>query len=492
MQNDELDYLIDGLQSGNAVARKASGLGLVEAIATPRSRFLLRLSGGLPRLLAAMAVAETTSREEVVTRLCLATIAVTIIQDRANIEHVSPATVQGLLALASPLGDNETGGSSSSSNESSSNGAAAKSGGGGWRKKHALGGSKANALRSQVDDEGMVVREHLRRSARVAPYQAETVLPEELALLALQRALSGSKNGRSFQGANGQSQRQSLDLSSSAGLAVLVRIVTRSQHGWPLLHALELLEHASSQSVESQQLLSTGSLLASLVSLVNLEGALSSSSSPPWPCDVVGAALRVLINVTHHNPTAVGMALQQGIVPPLLASLRKHNIKLEEGAAEWLLEEEGETGEGGEDASGAHPSFDLSLLTMNALTNCVEISADARDLVASSIIEEEGGVGGGDGATIPFLATLVGRRAAAFKQELAKPLEGAASHVAEESEKEADEWPVEDLVVCGYASLLLGCLVRDRPDNYTTLQVTVATKREFRQKKTAFAYLRKL
>ena len=56
-QADELDYLLDGLLRGGA-GRRASALGLVDAVGTPRARFLLRLSGALPRLMDALQVAE--------------------------------------------------------------------------------------------------------------------------------------------------------------------------------------------------------------------------------------------------------------------------------------------------------------------------------------------------------------------------------------------------------------------------------------------------
>jgi hypothetical protein len=57
-QSDELEYLVDGLISGGAAARRASALRLVDACASTHARFLLRLSGCLPRLLSALAVAQ--------------------------------------------------------------------------------------------------------------------------------------------------------------------------------------------------------------------------------------------------------------------------------------------------------------------------------------------------------------------------------------------------------------------------------------------------
>jgi hypothetical protein len=298
----------------------------------------------------------------------------------------------------------------------------------------------------------------------VAPFEAEKVAPEELALLALQRAVAAPKSGGGFQGAHGQ-RRFSLDLGHPQSLATLVRVVTSGTTGsWPLVHALQLLEHASAQSPTAQRLVSTEPLVDALVALVATAGASSSSSSSSWrppPSELLGAALRVLVNVTHHNPPAVALGLRLGLLPPLLGCLRSHcdDHSGDADDADWLLEEEDGAAEGKE----ASPSFDLSLLAMNALTNCVEISADARALLTASTVS-------GDETALPFLASLVVRRAAAFREELAKPLEADAGAGAHPAEGEG-AWPVEDLVVCGYASLLLGCLLRDRPDNLAALQV---------------------
>jgi hypothetical protein len=56
-QSDELEYLLQGLNSGGAT-RRSSIVKLVEACGTPHSRFMLRLSGCLPKLLDAVEVAK--------------------------------------------------------------------------------------------------------------------------------------------------------------------------------------------------------------------------------------------------------------------------------------------------------------------------------------------------------------------------------------------------------------------------------------------------
>lgn len=55
-KNDDVDYLVDGLISTSS--RRLSSKRLVEVCASPHSRFMLRLSGGLTRLLEALSIAE--------------------------------------------------------------------------------------------------------------------------------------------------------------------------------------------------------------------------------------------------------------------------------------------------------------------------------------------------------------------------------------------------------------------------------------------------
>ncbi len=133
-KSDEFEYLVDGLISG-ASSRRVSVMRLVELCASPHSRFMLRLSGGLPRLLEALSVAEEVAVADEAVRLCLAVVAFTLLQDRANVEIAGGGALRGLIALVQPLAESRT------SDLPSASGAVAS---GGWRKRIALGG-KADA-----------------------------------------------------------------------------------------------------------------------------------------------------------------------------------------------------------------------------------------------------------------------------------------------------------------------------------------------------------
>ena len=672
-KSDELDYLIEGLSRAPAT-RRASVLRLVETCSTPRSRYILRLGGGLIRLLNALAIAEEVSNEDEVARLGLSALAFTLLQDRANIKHITTLAIQGLLALVAPLCDSGTKNMSSTSTDnqigaheggiiesSSSSSSSSSNSNSGGKRRHALGGKRkraaasgnavelaaakpapssseagdafvesemcvfawttsvdANATNNGLNDSSscLAIRKQLaiNGATQLLPYVSNSVTSAELALKTLQHIAaaesaavavtaesiggSGSGDGRRQGGRtygrggsqpsthlatldeeevegdpvlNGTDAAKSVSgggklntlagrLCSTHGIAMLGRVVVAEvarflrpcsnspatesavqNWRWSTLDALVLLEYVIAQSPSYQRSLSPvtgdgdesdhfgGAFVKALLDIINtsLHAAESghNGQSPSLPPPVarvpspstcpsteamLSAALRVLINLTHHNPPAVAAVVSgeglEGVLacfliaetdasspsassfsPTSPSSSMEAATHSGNGARNFdlLLEDEVSTCDFEGDQKvplQQSSSFDRMLLAMNVLTNCVEISTEARSQLSCLPVSDCRGNrssnekrpyrGGAKNTTcILHLVAFLNACCASFAAELAKDIVPMDDGIGESesclstgSGSEVD-WKIEDLVLAGYCSLLLGCLMRDHRAN---------------------------
>ena len=303
----------------------------------------------------------------------------------------------------------------------------------------------------------------------MVPYDALSISAPELALLTLHKASDCERRGP-------LGDDRCLFLRESGALAHLCSIITGRQNAsnWPFVQALQLLEHAASQNPEIQMALTPQdphnlgpSLIPSLLTTVASSVAPSPSMAQPPPAptgaavsrspgqtEVLGGALRVLINLTHHNPPAVALVVGHGLGAFLDVLVFHSNVSaceaVEKGGLDWLLEDE-------EAPSCDEADFDLILLALNALTNCVEISSDARTILSSMCVGSE--------SVCVYLTGLLNLHSASFADELSKDMSGEKGGDAEDG-----DWAVEGLVMCGYIALLSGCLLRGHPENRAAVE----------------------
>ncbi|TFJ84900.1 hypothetical protein NSK_003932 [Nannochloropsis salina CCMP1776] len=141
-------------------------------------------------------------------------------------------------------------------------------------------------------------------------------------------------------------------------------------------------------------------------------------------------------------------------------------------------------------AGPGNASFDVQLLTLTALTNCLEKDGEARRLVGrlrvkqggrcwqvvEGVVAEEGSMEGRE-KDVPLVGFLTqcllllvrpfaGQLAKALKPETTRREGGGEEEEGEEEEEEAfSNKQAEELVLAGYTALLLGCMMREDAPN---------------------------
>lgn len=224
-----------------------------------------------------------------------------------------------------------------------------------------------------------------------------------------ERALDGTR-GRPLDEAAWASVVPTLGVAATtlAARAINDARETRSS-GWALVHTLQVIEAVATVSPRLQhELAETPSLVARLTELASSlakgeAGGEGGSGERGGSCgtEMLGAVVRVLINFTHHYPPAVEALMTSGGLPAALALFvvneqrdRRRSshtgvgmvgasttgegggeamgtASLEPDGADWLLADGAPLAQ--EPEGGG--SFDLALLALNLLTNCIEVSA---------------------------------------------------------------------------------------------------------------------
>ncbi|RHY99740.1 hypothetical protein DYB35_011654, partial [Aphanomyces astaci] len=261
-----------------------------------------------------------------------------------------------------------------------------------------------------------------------------------------QYGISNSKSNNSTPGptpANAALLRsRKLLLRDRGGLDIVARVIETSfSAAVPhlpgasahLLHGLRLLEQASFLERGTQDHLVLHTNVVTV--LLRILSSLSSSESTVVPNELPLMALRVLINLTHKNDIAcTHVAAAHGT--RVLVAHFLHAASAISGEDAATLPDDIDVA-----TTSDKSTFDMCLLTLSALVNCVEHNDTNRDDVARY-----------DDSTLDKLTLYFVGRVASFEHILHHP----------DTESGAT-WNPEDVILSGSTAMLLGCVMRGRP-----------------------------
>ncbi|RLO11334.1 hypothetical protein DYB28_010167 [Aphanomyces astaci] len=261
-----------------------------------------------------------------------------------------------------------------------------------------------------------------------------------------QYGISNSKSNNSTPGptpANAALLRsRKLLLRDRGGLDIVARVIETSfSAAVPhlpgasahLLHGLRLLEQASFLERGTQDHLVLNTNVVTV--LLRILSSSSSSESTVVPNELPLMALRVLINLTHKNDIAcTHVAAAHGT--RVLVAHFLHAASAISGEDAATLPDDIDVA-----TTSDKSTFDMCLLTLSALVNCVEHNDTNRDDVARY-----------DDSTLDKLTLYFVGRVASFEHILHHP----------DTESGAT-WNPEDVILSGSTAMLLGCVMRGRP-----------------------------
>ncbi|TYZ62102.1 hypothetical protein PybrP1_000914 [[Pythium] brassicae (nom. inval.)] len=234
---------------------------------------------------------------------------------------------------------------------------------------------------------------------------------------------------------------------------------------WRLQAVLLVLDHASFLAAPAQQFLARKrALFVVLLECVEHMSALcwgerrselagaDHAACAHLLADVLLAAVRVLINLTHHNDEAA----QQ------IHNFHGTGVLFRAFCRLWGFIEVAV----GDDVGPVFEEkvlFDALLVTLSALTNCVEFSEENRRALSTVATPASVAVGlerfQRSGSSCELLAHFFLARVQSF----AHLLDTSESH------HRTQHWVPEDVVLGGCASLLLGCLMTNAPENASAI-----------------------
>lgn len=241
---------------------------------------------------------------------------------------------------------------------------------------------------------------------------------------------------------------------------------------WRLQVVLRVLDHASFLAKPAQQFLARQHALVEILlecvehmselcwGARRWELAGAGPSFAHLMADVLLVAVRVLINLTHHNDDAATQ----------IHSLHGTGVLFRAFCRLWgFIEAASERGETPVD--GTAPSFeekvlfDALLVTLSALTNCVEFSEENRRALSTVAMPASVVVGlerfQCSGSSCGLLAHFFLGKVQSFVHFF-NTSESRESHPS-------SLWVPEDVVLGGCASLLLGCLMNNSPANASAI-----------------------
>lgn len=242
---------------------------------------------------------------------------------------------------------------------------------------------------------------------------------------------------------------------------------------------LRLLDQVSFLAMEVQQYLARKKQVFAILLVVIIqlsEGCWGKSAMIRWQSnpaymnfvsEVLLVAIRVIINLTHHNAdAALHMASYKGthVILRAFAKLLNGSVmnaerndaisKLKSCGKTVLMEE--------------RTVFDALLLMLSALTNCIEFSSENRDGLSSMRLtgDEFDWIEDVESASVcTFLVSFFLGKVQSYSRLLdmkASKENASGSNVQQDFN---DYWNPDDVILGGCSSLLLGCLMKDSTKN---------------------------
>lgn len=244
----------------------------------------------------------------------------------------------------------------------------------------------------------------------------------------------------------------------------------------PSLHRLhvilQVMEHASFLAGPVQRKLSSHRLLLNKLLIVvrffggnfsadtNLRTNLQDRRFNVPVIDVLQAALRLLINLTHRNSTANDHVASLGGMRVLIDAFRRVCDLVDVPS---------------ENASISKHFFDLQLLLLSAMANCIEVSEENRQMLSSLTLNP---VGAEDSSAVMNAETKPPLSVCEFLTKYFCHKLESYIHVfdinniqsdtnpnARLSAAEDEDWNPDDIILSGCCALLLGCLMKDSQEN---------------------------
>ncbi|RHY53766.1 hypothetical protein DYB34_005185, partial [Aphanomyces astaci] len=467
---EQIHYYLDGIDEGQGLSRSINALKLAEVCASKspaaaqppitttestNGRLLLRAKGGLAhcmQLVESLKLDHTANSYEHI--YCMMTLLYFVTLDTENCEALTSKAFSKLLQVLQLASGTSWTLSHATADIVTPDGDAPK--------KRALLRKKSSSRRlgdggttsggSLVPQaEALLRTDDMFRSIKFMP--VVTLTDVVLSVLnnafhtdqTTQYGISNSKSNNSTPGptpANAALLRsRKLLLRDSGGLDIVARVIDTSFSAADphlpgasahLLHGLRLLDQASflERGTQDHLVLHTNVVTVLLRILSS-----SSSESTVVPNELPLMALRVLINLTHKNDIAcTHVAAAHGT--RVLVALFLHAASAISGEDATTLPDDIDVA-----TTSDKSTFDMCLLTLSALVNCVEHNDTNRDDVARY-----------DDSTLDKLTLYFVGRVASFEHILHHP----------DTESGAT-WNPEDVILSGSTAMLLGCVMRGRP-----------------------------